>query len=82
MLPITPIGAPEVTALDTDPAIGKRTAFEVLTNPMPVLLPAVDTAVLVLLPPPLPPPVGVLGEEDEGEVDCDEVAADWQQLLL
>jgi len=27
-------------------------------------------------------PVGVLGDEEEGEVDCDEeLAADWQQLL-
>jgi len=36
------------------------------------------------LPPWLEPlePVGVLGDEEEGEVDCDEeLAADWQQLL-
>lgn len=39
------------------------------------------------LPPPwLEPlePVGVLGDDDEGEVDCDEaeLAAEGQQLLL
>jgi len=36
------------------------------------------------LPLPLPlEPVGVLGDDDDGDVDCDEeLAADWQQLLL
>lgn len=37
------------------------------------------------LPPLLEPlePVGVLGDEEDGEVDWDEeLAADWQQLLL
>lgn len=65
------MGAPE-----TEPAIGKSTVFEVLTKPMPVLLPAVETTMLfglllplALLPPPLPPPVGVLGDEEEGDVD-------------
>lgn len=31
---------------------------------------------------PLLAPVGVLGEEEEGDVDCEELPADWQQLLL
>lgn len=80
IFPITPTGAPAVAAPDTDPAIGNNTAFEVLTKPTPVLLPAANTPPLPLLP--IPPPVGVLGEEDDGDVDCDDVAADWQQLLL
>lgn len=80
ILPITPTtGAPPAVAAPlTEPAIGSSTVLEVLTNPMPVLLPGPDTilATTPLLPLPAPPPVGVLGEEDEGDVDWDEVAAD------
>lgn len=48
MAPITPNGAPAVAAPETEPAIGKSTVLEVLTNPMPVLLPAVETFELLL----------------------------------
>lgn len=74
MAPITPNGAPAVAAPETEPAIGKSTVLEVLTNPMPVLLPAVETPLFELLL--CPPPVGVLGDDEEGDVDCDDVLAD------
>lgn len=79
MAPITPTGAPAVAAPATEPAMGKSTVFEVLTKPTPVLLPALETPLLQLFP---VPPVGVLGDEEDGDVDCEELAADWQQLLL
>lgn len=44
---------------------------------MPVLLPAdniAEAALALLLP--LLAPVGVFGEDEDGDVDCDEVAAD------